>query len=162
MYHKANLNRIMADYCGQPIDKVRMLWSFFGSLCGGILRAQPHVGPRSPAEIHVQDVLASCLLPGPACLLRSTSPRVANRQWEYAGPCMWLAYPICCSRQFCRCRGCLWWAAATRVCLCLQIEEDTDRDRYMSPLEARSYGIIDHIVGGDEVRSRAEQGGLRL
>jgi len=30
------------------------------------------------------------------------------------------------------------------------IEEDTDRDRYMSPLEAKNYGIIDHIVGGDE------------
>ena len=32
----------------------------------------------------------------------------------------------------------------------LQIEEDTDRDRYMSPLEAKRYGIIDHIIGGDE------------
>ena len=30
------------------------------------------------------------------------------------------------------------------------IEEDTDRDRYMSPLEARKYGLIDAIVGGDE------------
>jgi ATP-dependent Clp protease protease subunit len=30
------------------------------------------------------------------------------------------------------------------------IEEDTDRDRYMSPLEAKNYGLIDHIVGGDE------------
>lgn len=40
-----------------------------------------------------------------------------------------------------------------------QIEEDTDRDRYMSPLEAKAYGLIDHIVGGDEavfkVRRRA-------
>ena len=32
-----------------------------------------------------------------------------------------------------------------------RIEEDTDRDRYMSPLEAKAYGIIDNIVGGDEV-----------
>jgi ATP-dependent Clp protease, protease subunit len=31
-----------------------------------------------------------------------------------------------------------------------QIEEDTDRDRYMSPLEAKDYGIIDHIIGGEE------------
>ncbi|KAI3438413.1 hypothetical protein D9Q98_000844 [Chlorella vulgaris] len=31
-----------------------------------------------------------------------------------------------------------------------KIEEDTDRDRYMSPLEAKAYGLIDHIVGGDE------------
>ncbi|KFM26347.1 ATP-dependent Clp protease proteolytic subunit 3, chloroplastic [Auxenochlorella protothecoides] len=30
------------------------------------------------------------------------------------------------------------------------IEEDTDRDRYMSPLEAKNYGLIDHIVGGEE------------
>jgi len=30
------------------------------------------------------------------------------------------------------------------------IEEDTDRDRYMSPLEAKKYGLIDAIVGGDE------------
>ena len=32
----------------------------------------------------------------------------------------------------------------------MQIEEDTDRDRYMSPLEAKQYGIIDHVIGGDE------------
>ena len=38
-----------------------------------------------------------------------------------------------------------------------KIEEDTDRDRYMSPLEAKDYGIIDHIIGGEEVRGR---GGL--
>ena len=32
----------------------------------------------------------------------------------------------------------------------MQIEEDTDRDRYMSPLEAKQYGLIDSIIGGDE------------
>lgn len=31
-----------------------------------------------------------------------------------------------------------------------KVEEDTDRDRYMSPLEAREYGLIDNIIGGDE------------
>jgi ATP-dependent Clp protease, protease subunit len=31
-----------------------------------------------------------------------------------------------------------------------RIEEDTDRDRYMSPLEAKSYGLIDNIIGGEE------------
>jgi ATP-dependent Clp protease protease subunit len=31
-----------------------------------------------------------------------------------------------------------------------KIEEDTDRARYMSPLEAKEYGIIDHIIGGEE------------
>lgn len=35
-------------------------------------------------------------------------------------------------------------------CTAPQIEEDTDRDRYMSPLEAQAYGLIDHIVGGEE------------
>ena len=30
-----------------------------------------------------------------------------------------------------------------------RVEEDTDRDRYMSPLEAKAYGIIDRVVGGD-------------
>ena len=34
--------------------------------------------------------------------------------------------------------------------MCAQIEEDTDRDRYMSPLEAKRYGLIDHIIGGDD------------
>ena len=32
----------------------------------------------------------------------------------------------------------------------MQIEEDTDRDRYMSPLEAKNYGLIDEVIGGDE------------
>jgi len=31
-----------------------------------------------------------------------------------------------------------------------KIEEDTDRDRYMSPLESKQYGLIDHIIGGDD------------
>ncbi|KAG1658426.1 hypothetical protein FOA52_009608 [Chlamydomonas sp. UWO 241] len=31
-----------------------------------------------------------------------------------------------------------------------KVEEDTDRDRYMSPIEAREYGLIDHVVGGEE------------
>ncbi len=31
-----------------------------------------------------------------------------------------------------------------------KIEQDTDRDNYMNPIEARTYGIIDHIIGGDE------------
>lgn len=30
-----------------------------------------------------------------------------------------------------------------------KIENDTDRDRYMSPIEAKEYGLIDHIIGGD-------------
>ncbi|KAL4444947.1 hypothetical protein ABPG77_003997 [Micractinium sp. CCAP 211/92] len=37
-----------------------------------------------------------------------------------------------------------------------KIEEDTDRDRYMSPLEAKNYGLIDHIVGGDEAVFKVE------
>ena len=31
-----------------------------------------------------------------------------------------------------------------------KVEEDTDRDRYMSPLEAKNYGLIDVVIGGDE------------
>lgn len=37
-----------------------------------------------------------------------------------------------------------------------KIEEDTDRDRYMSPLEAQAYGLIDHIVGGEEAVFKIE------
>eukprot|EP00894_Picocystis_sp_ML_P005274 jgi/Pico_ML_1/55791/g1429.t1 len=37
-----------------------------------------------------------------------------------------------------------------------KVEEDTDRDRYMSPLEAKEYGIIDHIIGGDEAVFQVE------
>jgi len=29
------------------------------------------------------------------------------------------------------------------------IDADTDRDRYMSALEAKRYGLIDHVIGGD-------------
>lgn len=36
-----------------------------------------------------------------------------------------------------------------------QIEEDTDRDRYMSPLEAKAYGLIDQIIGGEEAVFKA-------
>merc|ERR1719265_1182990 len=36
------------------------------------------------------------------------------------------------------------------------IEEDTDRDRYMSPLEAKEYGIIDQIIGGDDATLNIE------
>ena len=38
---------------------------------------------------------------------------------------------------------------ADLVCI-TQIEADTDRDRYMSPLEAKNYGLIDEVIGGDE------------
>jgi len=31
-----------------------------------------------------------------------------------------------------------------------QVDEDTDRDRYMSPLEAKQYGLIDVVIGGDD------------
>merc|ERR1719265_1792585 len=37
-----------------------------------------------------------------------------------------------------------------------KIEEDTDRDRYMSPLEAKEYGIIDQIIGGDDATLNIE------
>jgi len=31
-----------------------------------------------------------------------------------------------------------------------KVDRDTDRDNYMSSLEAKSYGIVDQIIGGDE------------
>ena len=34
--------------------------------------------------------------------------------------------------------------------LLVQLEEDTDRDNYMSPLEAKQYGLIDYVIGGDD------------
>jgi len=37
-----------------------------------------------------------------------------------------------------------------------QIDLDTDRDRYMSPLEAKEYGIIDDIIGGDDAVSKVQ------
>ena len=31
-----------------------------------------------------------------------------------------------------------------------KVEADTDRDYYMSPIEAKEYGMIDHVIGGDD------------
>jgi len=31
-----------------------------------------------------------------------------------------------------------------------KINDDTDRDRYMSPVEAKNYGLIDEVIGGDD------------
>lgn len=33
MYHKANINRIMADYTGQPIEKARVMLLPVAALC---------------------------------------------------------------------------------------------------------------------------------
>jgi ATP-dependent Clp protease protease subunit len=32
-----------------------------------------------------------------------------------------------------------------------KVEQDTDRDNYMNPIQAREYGIIDHVIGGDDL-----------
>lgn len=37
-----------------------------------------------------------------------------------------------------------------------RLEEDTDRDRYMSPLEAKQYGLIDEVIGGDDAGFKIE------
>ena len=37
-----------------------------------------------------------------------------------------------------------------------KIDEDTDRDRYMSPLEAKQYGVIDIVIGGDDAGLKIE------
>merc|ERR1712188_235639 len=37
-----------------------------------------------------------------------------------------------------------------------QIDVDTDRDRYMSPIEAKEYGIIDEIIGGEDAVSKVQ------
>lgn len=97
MYHKANLNRIMSDYTGQPIEKV-------GERRAGAARRTEAAGGREA--------------PVPAAPL-------PTRKKQTFTPSSPPPHP-------------------------LQIEEDTDRDRYMSPLEAKAYGLIDHIVGGDE------------
>merc|ERR1712072_670275 len=39
-----------------------------------------------------------------------------------------------------------------------KIESDTDRDRYMSPLEAKEYGLIDHVIGGETSGFKIEGG----
>lgn len=38
-----------------------------------------------------------------------------------------------------------------------KVEDDTDRDRYMSPIEAKEYGLIDHIIGGEEAVFKREK-----
>ena len=36
-----------------------------------------------------------------------------------------------------------------------QIEEETERDRYMTPAEAKEYGIVDEIVGSGEEKGKS-------
>jgi ATP-dependent Clp protease protease subunit len=38
-----------------------------------------------------------------------------------------------------------------------QIQRDTDRDYFMSALEAKSYGIIDHVIANRDDLDRLEK-----
>jgi ATP-dependent protease ClpP protease subunit len=119
MYHKANLNRIMADYTGQPVERV-----------------SPGMGVGGPG-----------LGEGGQCLhgvdtgLRCNQLMVAGAGSQYATLALW------------PCSGA---GLSLPPAPAPQIEEDTDRDRYMSPLEAKAYGLIDQVVGGDEAVFRVE------
>ena len=99
MYHKANLNRIMSECTGQPIEKV----------------------PSSPRPLYMM----RCLLGILCTALQTMSVKLTDRQ------------------------------ASADIFSAVQIDEDTDRDRYMSPLEAKQYGLIDHVIGGDEAGFKA-------
>lgn len=49
MYHKANLNRIMADYTGQPVEQVRGSLGLQAGLGGAVQPTQQLQGRRSRA-----------------------------------------------------------------------------------------------------------------
>jgi ATP-dependent protease ClpP protease subunit len=48
---------------------------------------------------------------------------------------------------------CHYAKGAVMLMLCTAAAAAAVAGRYMSPIEAREYGIIDHIIGGDEVRT---------
>ena len=155
MYHKANLNRIMAEYTGQPIEKVR-LGARLGGAGMGRLRSErlwgaaaPRLGSRSRAG-----AWAGRSVPGWGLRGRGFASPGAQGCRPQAGPavprvaCVGSALPPCLPTH------------PHPTSSPPQIEEDTDRDRYMSPLEAKAYGLIDHIVGGEEAVFKVGAGRL--
>ena len=130
MYHATTLNRIMSEYTGQTIEQVRK------SVCISKLCAHCRItASRSHMQVKLQGTPSPHSQPRMSSHVQSSRPRAQ------------------CSQKFSL--SLRLQEAFTQLCV-VQIEIDTDRDNYMSPLEAKHYGIIDHVVGGDDAGYQME------
>jgi len=123
MYHKANLNRIMSDYTGKPLAKIEEDTDRDRCDDGALM-----FGAGAPLLDTAADT--SCAVGGGGWV-GGMGRRSCSMQRKPD-----LADAPSAQQQHGNHHPPLHHHRHTR--------------RYMSPIEAREYGIIDHIIGGDE------------
>ena len=146
----------------QTVSTLRLYHSLavFGVLSWVVCQSQdPSCQQRQVIHtfVHVRRQRRSCTIrqiSTGSCQSAQDSPlkryacSISERPFSVAW-CQGLSEPFCSRR--CLASNAAWSEALWGM----QIDEDTDRDRYMSPLEAKQYGLIDQVIGGDDAGFKA-------